>query len=241
VATIEALGGTAIALRADLANEQDIEDLVDQAHTRLGRISVLVNNAALTVGGRPRSPDTRGETTPEIRLSGAPSVLDVPLKAYRRHFAINVFAPYRLMQLVLPDMIEAERGAIVNVSSRSAFNPGEGPYLHPGQPALFAYGSSKAALHNLTQAVAVETANRGVAVNALIPSRPILTPGTAKLMKGQPTDDWSNADDFAAAALRLCLVSPAQATGRVLFHQDVLDNAEPSEWPSAANSAYRFS
>ena len=81
------------------------------------------------------------------------------------------------MQLVLPDMIELGRGGIVNISSLAAFVPGPGPYEHPGGPTVPAYGGNKAAMHHLTQAVAFEVAPHNIAVNALLPSEPVLTPG----------------------------------------------------------------
>ena len=74
------------------------------------------------------------------------SFLDFPLKGYRLHFQIGLFASYRLMQLVLPDMIELGRGGIVNISSLAAFIPGEGPYERAGGPTGFAYGGNKAAM-----------------------------------------------------------------------------------------------
>src|SRR5262249_43344513 len=117
------------------------------------------------------------------------SFLDFPLKGFRLHFEVGLFASYRLMQLVLPDMIEGGRGAIVNISSWAGFVPGEGPYERPGRPGPLAYGGNKAALHHLTQAVAVEVQAHGVAVNALIPSEPVLTPGNLVAAAGET--DWA--------------------------------------------------
>ena len=108
---------------------------------------------------------------------GRGSFLDFPLKGYRLHYQVGLFATYRLMQLVLPDMLELGRGGIVNISSLAAFIPGEGPYERPGTPTGFAYGGNKAAMHHLTEAVAFEMADRNIAVNALLPSEPVLTPG----------------------------------------------------------------
>jgi NAD(P)-dependent dehydrogenase (short-subunit alcohol dehydrogenase family) len=133
-----------------------------------------------------------------------------------------VLAPYRLMQLTLPAMMSLGRAHIVNISSRAAFEPGPGPYRVPGRPALFAYGSTKAALHNLTQAAAVEGAVHGVAANVLIPSLPIATPGSTLLLQGQRVDQGASAEDFARAVEILATVSPDEATGRVLWHADVL-------------------
>ncbi len=141
VAAIEADGGRAVAIRADLAHDDDVDRLVAEARAALGPIDLLVNNAALTVPGRPPAPGAaRGTRAPRRHRPGPPrapagSFLDFPLKGYRLHYEIGLFASYRLMQLVLPDMIELGRGGIVNISSLAAFIPGEGPYERPGATA----------------------------------------------------------------------------------------------------------
>jgi NAD(P)-dependent dehydrogenase (short-subunit alcohol dehydrogenase family) len=142
------------------------------------------------------------------------------LKGYRLHFEVGLFATYRLMQLVLPDMIEAGRGAIVNISSLAAFVPGAGPYERPARATGAAYGGNKAAMHHLTQSVAAEVAVHGVSVNALLPSEPVLTPGN--LVAAAGTEEWASAEDFAEATVRLALADPAVTTGQILWSDDVL-------------------
>ena len=234
VAAIEAEGGRAVAIRADLARDDDVERLVGDARAALGPIDLLVNNAALTVPGRPPSADaprptpTPAPTPPPVPAPAptrttstrAGSFLDFPLKGYRLHFQIGLFASYRLMQLVLPDMLELGRGGIVNISSLAAFIPGEGPYERAGTPTGFAYGGNKAAMHHLTEAVAFEMAPHNIAVNALLPSEPVLTPGN--LVAYQGDDDWASADDFAEATVRLALADPSVMTGQILWSEDVL-------------------
>jgi 7-alpha-hydroxysteroid dehydrogenase len=230
VAAIEAEGGRAVAIRADLARDDDVERLVGEARAALGPIDLLVNNAALTVPGRPPSADAPAPPPPpppvpppaptRTTSTRAGSFLDFPLKGYRLHFQIGLFASYRLMQLVLPDMLELGRGGIVNISSLAAFIPGEGPYERAGTPTGFAYGGNKAALHHLTEAVAFEMAPHNIAVNALLPSEPVLTPGN--LVAYQGDDDWASADDFAEATVRLALADPSVMTGQILWSEDVL-------------------
>jgi 7-alpha-hydroxysteroid dehydrogenase len=229
VAAIEAEGGRAVAIRADLARDDDVERLVGDARAALGPIDLLVNNAALTVPGRPPSADAPAPPPPPPVPPPAPtrttstragSFLDFPLKGYRLHFQIGLFASYRLMQLVLPDMLELGRGGIVNISSLAAFIPGEGPYGRGGTPTGFAYGGNKAAMHHLTEAVAFEMAPHNIAVNALLPSEPVLTPGN--LVAYQGDDDWASADDFAEATVRLALADPSVMTGQILWSEDVL-------------------
>jgi NAD(P)-dependent dehydrogenase (short-subunit alcohol dehydrogenase family) len=223
VATIVAAGGRALAVVADLAREEDLERLVDTTTGKVGPVDVLVNNAAVTVGGRPPAPGSApAQEVTTVSRQAPSSFLDFPFKAYQLHMRVNVFAAFRLMQLVLPGMIGKGAGSIVNVSSSAAFNPGEGPYPVGTPPALFAYGSAKAALHNLTQAVALEVAPRGVAANVLIPSLPIHTPGADSLLEGYGVQRWASAEDFARAAVELAVADPAERCGQILFHDDVL-------------------
>ena len=80
------------------------------------------------------------------------------MHAFRRHFEIAVFAAYELMQLVVPDMINAGGGAIVNISSIASRIPGMGPYRDFSGGVLPGYGGSKAALEHLTSSAAYELA-----------------------------------------------------------------------------------
>lgn len=238
---IERAGGTAVAIPADLSRPEDVERVVERTHAAFGRVDLLVNNAALTVPGRPpaapdgtagapgASADTTSAPTAARASSGTgsptqtltrSSFLSFPLKGFRMHFEIGLFASYRLMQLVLPDMIEAGRGAVVNISSVAGFMPGEGPYENTGVPGPLAYGGNKAALHHLTQAVAVEMQAHGIAVNVLSPSEPVITPGNLVAAAGET--DWATPEDFAEATIRVALADPAVTTGRLLWSDDVL-------------------
>jgi NAD(P)-dependent dehydrogenase (short-subunit alcohol dehydrogenase family) len=245
VAEIEAAGGSAVAIPADLADEEQVDRLAGTAREALGPITLLVNNAAVTVPGRPPTkPTSAGATAaPQPRLPTAPAAgapgagaaggrtgaprrgmgmgyLDFPLRGFRLHFQVGLFASYRLMQLVLPDMIAAGRGSIVNVSSLAGLIPGEGPYDRSGPAPSLAYGGNKAALHHLTQSVAFEMAQHGIAVNVLSPSEPVLTPGNLVAMAGET--DWARADDFAEATIRVALASPKERAGQLLWSDDVL-------------------
>jgi NAD(P)-dependent dehydrogenase (short-subunit alcohol dehydrogenase family) len=235
VAQIEAGGGRALAVPADLSKGDDVQHAVDITRATLGPIDLLVNNAALTVPGRPPATDSSPSASVGAARAPSPSpaprpadgrkawpgsFLDFPLKGFRMHFEVGVFASYLLMQLVLPDMIAAGRGSVVNISSVAGFMPGEGPYAHPGRPGPLAYGGNKSALHHLTQSVAVEMQAHGIAVNVLSPSEPVDTPGNRVASAGET--DWASDDDFAEATIRVALVDPKVTTGQLLWSQDVL-------------------
>jgi 7-alpha-hydroxysteroid dehydrogenase len=181
--------------------------LVETVSAELGPVDVLVNNAAATVPGRPgRRPPPLGNAQGE---QAVPAALAIPLKAVRTQFAVNLFGPWRLMQLILPGMVERGAGSVVNVSSEAA--------RIPGPPV--AYGASKLALEHLTRSAAAEVAGTGVAVNALAPSLPIATPGLAWM--GADHGELVGTESFAEAAVRLILAGPG-TTGEVVHSEDIL-------------------
>ena len=215
VDAIEAAGGQAVAVRADLLDREDLPRLVAEARDALGPITVLVNNAAFTAPGRPpvpgaaAKPKTAKTATPNADW---PGFVSTPLAAYRRHFEIGPFAAYELMQPVAPDMFAAGLGSIINVTSVAS-----------RVPALPGYGGSKAALAPLTMCAARDLAPHNIAVNALAPSRPIATPG----LNYYRTDLASTSpdDEFARAAVELALVDPNVVSGRTVGHLQVLDGS----------------
>ncbi|HYB81091.1 MAG TPA: SDR family NAD(P)-dependent oxidoreductase, partial [Mycobacterium sp.] len=147
VADIEAAGGRAVAVRADLTDRDDIARLVGAARDALGPITILVNNAAFTAPGRPPVPGAEprakpAKTAPAGGKPGWPPFLGTPLAAYRRHFEIAVFAAYELMQMVCPDMIDAGSGSIINITSVASRMPGNGPYPDRSGGVLPGYGGS---------------------------------------------------------------------------------------------------
>lgn len=228
VADIEAAGGRAVPIRADLLDREDIARLVDRAREALGPITILVNNAAFTAPGRPPKPGEVARPKPVHAASDPgkadwPPFLGTPLGAYRRHFEIAVFAAYELMQLVCPDMLAAGLGSIINITSVASRLPGDGPYPDRSGGVLPGYGGSKAALEHLTQCAAFDLQDRSIAVNALSPSKPILTPGLAYYAR--EFDEVASADEFAQAAVRLALVDAQQVTGRTIGHLQVLDGS----------------
>jgi 7-alpha-hydroxysteroid dehydrogenase len=231
VAEIESAGGRAVAVPADLSRLDEVDVAFEAARAALGPIDLLVNNAALTVPGRPpRADDVPRDTKParaepdaKSKQIPAPfgSFLTFPLGGFQRHFSVGLFAAYRLMQLALPDMLETGRGAIVNISSVAGLIPGEGPYDAAGAPGPIAYGGNKAALHHLTQCVAIEMQPHGIPVNILSPSEPVITPGNLYAAAGET--NWASPEDFAEATIQVALANPNEVTGQVLWDHDVLN------------------
>lgn len=246
VADIEAAGGRAVAVRADLTDRDQIARLVNSAREALGPIGILINNAAFTAPGRPPAPGAQpGDKAAKAaggdkaakgaaKAGGAgkpagaakpgwPGFVSTPLHAYRRHFDIAVFAAYELMQMVCPDMIEAGGGSIINITSVASRLPGDGPYADRSGGVLPGYGGSKAALEHLTQCAAYDLTDHNIAVNALSPSKAILTPGLSYYARN--FDETASEDEFACAAVELVLVDAAKVTGRTIGHLQVLDGS----------------
>jgi NAD(P)-dependent dehydrogenase (short-subunit alcohol dehydrogenase family) len=141
VAEIEATGGKAFAIPADLADATSLPEIVRKAEEALGLVTILVNNAGI--------PDAELATRIPIELIDA--VLD-----------INVRAPFILAREVARRLIEEKRpGRIINMASMAAFNyPGNGASL---------YATTKAAIVRMTEALSTEWARYHVNVNAIAP------------------------------------------------------------------------
>src|SRR6201986_5430086 len=101
--------------------------------------------------------------------------------------------------------------------------PGDGPYLDRSGGVLPGYGGSKAALEHLTQCAAFDLAAHNIAVNALSPSKPILTPGLSYYAGG--FDDTAPAAEFARAAVDWTLVGPGEVTLLTIGHLSGLDGS----------------
>jgi 7-alpha-hydroxysteroid dehydrogenase len=233
VEEIQGLGRRALAVKCDVTDREQVAAGVARIVDELGTVDILVNNAALTVPGRPPNGAPDGGSAAAKPAVQAPppvpggwsiprgSFLAFPLKGFRLHFEIGLMATYRLMQLVLPAMIEAGRGSIVNISSAAAYVPGAGPYRTSGPAGAFAYGGNKAAMHHLTQAVAAEMQQYGIPVNVLMPSEPVLSPGN--LYAGAGDIDYASPERFAEATLQVALADATVTAGQLLWSEDVLE------------------
>lgn len=132
-------GGQAIACGGSSAKAADIADAVARTHAELGKIAILVNNAA-------RSPFCKFE--------------DLTEEIWDDLMAVNLKGPFLCCQAVVPDMLEARWGRIINISSSSA-QTGSARQTH--------YAASKAGVIGFTKALAMEFAGTGITVNNVPP------------------------------------------------------------------------
>jgi len=128
------------AMICDVADAASVEQMVQQTIEKNSKIDVLVNNAGLTWGAPAES---------------------MPLERWRQVIDANITGTFLMSQTVGRHMLERKKGAIVNVASIAGFGG--------GQLNTVGYNASKAAVINLTRALAVEWAARGIRVNAIAP------------------------------------------------------------------------
>jgi citronellol/citronellal dehydrogenase len=203
VAAIQAAGGAAVAVPANLAKDEDCERVVEEARATYGPVDILINNAAVAFFG--------------------PTV-DLPVSRWLASWRVTVHATFLLSKLVLPEMIERGWGRIVNVTSESAIGPGAGPY--PGTPIIgdTAYGAQKAAIERLSQGLAEEVYPSGVGVAAIAPSLIVPTPGALANAQITGADDPRAEDPaYMPEAIRVLVSDPLERmAGRVLYSQQLL-------------------
>jgi citronellol/citronellal dehydrogenase len=197
---IEAAGGRVLAVQADLSQADERERMFAQVVEEIGAPDVLVNNAAVTFL-RPLDafPEKRALLMVEMHLLG----------------------PLHLIQLALPGMRERGRGWVLNLTS-VAGDPIDGPpFAEFDRTAGFGlYGTVKAALNRLTQSLAAELHDDGIAVNAAAPTNPVATEGAGALdLAKEDTEDISL---ITETVFRLCRGDPKTLTGRVVKTQSYL-------------------
>jgi 3-oxoacyl-[acyl-carrier protein] reductase len=177
VREIEAAGGRALALGADMGDAEAPDRLVDEVERVLGPVDVLVANAGIS---RP-----------------AP-FHEVDAAAWDETLAVNLRAPFLLARRVVPGMRSRRFGRVLFISSVAAFTGGiVGPH----------YAASKAGLHGLMHHLAARTAPDGVTVNALAPALiedTNMLPGPAsELGKRIPTGRLGRPEEVADLALAM--------------------------------------
>ena len=140
VRQIEGLGGEALARSAHMGNLSDIDDLIEAAYARFGRVDILVNNAGTNVA------------------FGALS--DISPEAFDKMLDVNLKGPWYLASRLAPRMGEQGGGCVINVLSVAALST-------PAYSGV--YAATKAGLKALTEVMAQEWADWNIRVNALAP------------------------------------------------------------------------
>jgi NAD(P)-dependent dehydrogenase (short-subunit alcohol dehydrogenase family) len=205
---IEALGAGVLAVQTDLASEADLKKLVQATVERFGGVDVLINNAAATHGD-----------------IWSKRFLELTREDWLYQFAVNVHAPFTLMQLVVPIMEGRGGGRILNLSTgsgevfRLAEEPRKLDSVGNFSLAVPGYYSSKRALDRLGNSLAPELSRKNIAVIGMHPGL-VATELVAIRVKEQGLDD-SVAVSMEVPARMLvyfaACAQPMEYTGRLFW------------------------
>lgn len=156
---INANGGEAIGFKHDVSSEEQWIRVVNETVAKFGKINVLVNNAG---------------------VSNATPFLDLTVQDWEKTMTINVTSIFLGQKYVIPHMIEAGGGSIINISSIAGLTGGSG---------TGPYTASKGAVRMLTKATAVDYAQHHIRANSIHPGY-IETPMTEDLLKNESMVQW---------------------------------------------------
>ena len=195
--SIIAAGGKAPPVACNVLEDADLVNLIDTTVKTYSTVNILVNNAGLGGGGREN-----------------PFKIDI--NYVERIYRINVFAPWRLCQLAVPEMGKSGYGSIINITSISSIDKG---------PNMCVYSSSKAALNHLAANLAYDFGPYGVRINNVGPGahkkdslESILTPEIQeRMLKHTPIHRLGDVSDIAQAVLFFASPASAWVSGQVLF------------------------
>ncbi len=144
---VSAAGGTAVSYALDVADYGAVEQMVTDVLNQFGRIDVLVNNA--------------GHSSHHRRL------LNTPPEEMRAVIDSNLIGTFYCTKAVVPAMLDAKSGTIINISSLAAVTPG--PFSG------FAYGAAKSGVINFTEFLNADLRNTGIRASVVVPGE-VATP-----------------------------------------------------------------
>ncbi|MDG1399448.1 MAG: SDR family NAD(P)-dependent oxidoreductase [Candidatus Binatia bacterium] len=194
-AEIQALGGEVLEIPMDLLDLAQVEQAAERVAEIWGPVDILVNNAIYQGAGR------------MDRLE------DIPVREFRKLLEGNCVAPLELMRKLLPGMLRAGGGTVINMTSRSGHADPPGPVGQGGWG--YAYAASKSALHRMVPILHHEHAADGIRAFNIDPG---YTPtDTMRALRGAKTDldaVWDGAPPEVTAAVIVWLATAPEAAAR---------------------------
>ena len=197
-------GGEAIAVKCNVASEEDAESLVARTLDAWGQVDVLVNNAGI------------GSYLPFTEVS---------VKHWDLVTAVNLRGPFLCTKFVLPELTRRGTGSILNISSHAAGDIFSMTAPNTGDERVLlgaVYGATKAALERFTRSLAAEFGQYGIAANALRPARPVMSEGLKVWRPDADFSQWTAPDNMVRAALYLADQTSDGCTGAVLTDEECI-------------------
>ncbi|CAN5601724.1 SDR family NAD(P)-dependent oxidoreductase [soil metagenome] len=196
VAGIEAAGGEARAIKADLTKPEDAQRVVAETVAKFGRVDIVVANS----GG----------------LLKRSALVDTSLEFWNEVFAVNVTSTFLICQAAIPELIKAGGGSIVTMGSMAAHDGGGANAVH--------YAASKGAILTFTKALAKQVAPDNIRVNSVAPGLigtqfhdEFNTPeGRASVVSRTPIQREGTPEDVAASILFLASPRASFITGETI-------------------------
>ena len=188
---IQQTGGEALAVPCDVADEDQVRAMIEQAMDRYGRIDVLVNNAGIMIPSEP--------------------FLDIGPERWDELMAVNLRGPYLTCRYVVPVMMKQRRGSIINIGTLAGAAP---------RPGGTAYCSSKAALHMFSLCLAEDVKDYNIAVNVLRPGA-LKTEGSSVIPWAQHDwNQRIEPEDVGPSAVCLALQTAESFTGHIALRSE---------------------
>jgi 7-alpha-hydroxysteroid dehydrogenase len=190
---IVAAGGRASGIACNVTREDQLVAAVEDAVTRFGGLTILVNNA----GG------------------GGPKPFDMPMDDFRWAFDLNLVSLFRLTQLAAPHMAKAGHGAVLNISSMAGENKNQRMASYGSSKAAVNHLTRNIAFDLGPMGIRVNAIAPGAIRTAALGS--VLTPEIEKgMLRHTPLGRLGEPEDIANAALFLCSPAAAWISGQVL-------------------------
>jgi NAD(P)-dependent dehydrogenase (short-subunit alcohol dehydrogenase family) len=218
---IRQLTGTfSLGVQADVLDKPSLLAARELIHREAGKINFLVNGAG---GNAPKGTTKVEEIFPDQVHDLSGSFFGLEMEGMERIFDLNYFGTLLPTLVFAPDMIEAGKGAILNISSLSAFHP---------LTKIPVYSSAKASINNFTEWLSVHLAKTGVRVNAIAPGFFLtkqnrfllideqtgnLMPRGEKIMAGTPMGRFGTPDELAGPVAFLLSDMARYITGTVML------------------------